>query len=156
MPHVGHPHLAGEAHRSHQIQIGLFIFFLIVWILDSFLFRITPLVYFVPFYVNIIPGLVIIIVSLILMQKSHIVFEGHEPHVVTTSVYSRVRHPMYLGSILLYFGFWISTLSFITLLPLLCVVISYNYLANREEQFMEEKFGDEYEEYKKQVRKWIP
>lgn len=156
MSHVGHNHVAGEARRSHQIQIGLFIFFLAVWILDSFLFRITPLVYSVPLFLNVIPGIIVIIAALVLMQKSHIVFDGPEPHVVTTNVYGRVRHPMYLGSILLYFGFWITTLSIITLLPLLSVIIGYNYLANAEERLLEEKFGDEYREYKKRVRKWIP
>ncbi len=156
MSSSGHNHVAGEARRSHQIQIGLFIFFIIIWILDSFLLRITPLVYLVPLYLNVIPGIIIIISALVLMQKSHIIFEGPEPHVVTTSVYSRVRHPMYLGSILLYFGFWITTLSLITLLPLLCVIVGYNYLANAEEQLLEEKFGDEYLEYKKRVGKWIP
>ncbi|MFW9986944.1 MAG: methyltransferase family protein [Candidatus Odinarchaeota archaeon] len=156
MSHANHNHVAGEARRSHQIQIGLFIFFLIVWILDSFLLRITPLVYLVPLYLNVIPGIIIIIGALVLMQKSHIVFEGPEPHVVTTNVYSRVRHPMYLGSILLYFGFWITTLSMITLFPLLCVIIGYNYLANAEERLLKEKFGVEYLEYKKRVGKWIP
>ena len=32
----------------------------------------------------------------------------------------------------------------------------YNTLADYEENLLEERFGDEYLEYKKNVRKWIP
>ena len=50
----------------------------------------------------------------------------------------------------------ITTLSLITLIPLIAVFIGYNYLANDEEQRLETKFGDEYLAYKKRVGKWIP
>lgn len=149
-------HIGGEARRSHAIQIGLFAFFIFVWILDSFVFRFTAYVYLIPFFLNIIAAIPIFIVSGYLMSKSHIVFEGSEPHVVDHGIYSHVRHPMYLGSILLYVAFWAITLSLISLIPLLAVIIGYNYLASAEEHILEEKFGDKYLSYKQRVRKWIP
>lgn len=168
-----HPNLAGEARRSHTIQISLFIFFIVVWILDSFIIRFTSYLWSIPvniaiiigfsdltyifsFLIPIIPGLLIIIAGMYLTAQSHIVFEVTEPKVVDYGLYDRVRHPMYLGSILLYVGFWITTLSLLTLIPLLIVIIGYNYLATSEEHILEAKFGNEYLEYKKRVPKWIP
>jgi len=172
MPHE-HTHQAGEARRSHAIQIGLFLFFIIVWILDSFVFRLTSylwsipvyiaiiigfyeLIYFLSFLLLIIPGLFVIIAGIYIMSRSHIVFNVTESTLVDYGLYARVRHPMYLGSILLYVGFWITTLSVLTLIPLLAVIMGYNYLATAEEHILEAKFGNEYLEYKKRVPKWIP
>ena len=172
MPHE-HTNRAGEACRSHAIQIGLFLFFIIVWIFDSFVFRLTSylwsipvyiaiiigfyeLIYLLSFLLPIIPGLFIIIAGIYLMSRSHIVFEVTKPTVVDYGLYANVRHPMYLGSILLYVGFWITTLSVLTLIPLLAVIMGYNYLATAEEHILESKFGNEYLEYKKRVPKWIP
>ncbi len=148
--------MAGEHPRGHQLMIGLFLFYIIIWLLDSFLFRLTALVYITPFFFNVIIGIIIVILSLWLTSKSDIVFEGTEPHIINTGPYARVRHPMYLGMVLVHVGIWITTLSLITLIPLIAVFIGYNYLANDEEQRLEAKFGDEYLAYKKRVRKWIP
>jgi protein-S-isoprenylcysteine O-methyltransferase Ste14 len=153
---MSHSHPAGEARYNHILQIGLFVFFIIVWILDSFVFRFTAYVYIMPFFFNIILAIPILIAAGYLMSRSHIVFEGSEPQVVDHGVYAYVRHPMYLGSILLYVAFWVITLSLFALIPLLAVIIGYNYLASYEERLLEDKFGDEYLTYKKRVRKWIP
>ena len=110
----------------------------------------------IPFFLNIIPGIAIIIGALYLMSRSHIVFTTPKPMVVDTGVYAHVRHPMYLGSILLYVGFWVCTLSLLSLIPLFAVIIGYNYLASDEERILIEAFGDDYLEYKKRVPKWIP
>ena len=135
---------------------GMFVLYIIIWILDSFIFRLTALVYIIPFFVNIIFGIIIVILSLWLTSKSDIVFEGSEPRVVDTGPYAHIRHPMYLGMVLVHVGIWIITLSLISLIPLIVVFIGYNYLANDEEHRLEAKFGDEYLAYKKRVRKWIP
>lgn len=110
----------------------------------------------IPFLIHVPLGIIIIILGFYLMQKAHVVVEPGEPGVVSTGVFARVRHPMYLGSILLYVGGMIATISMLTLIPVVIIIIVYNYLASYEEQKLEEKFGDEYREYKKKVRKWIP
>ncbi len=137
-------------------MISLFGFLLIVWILDSFIFRFTAFVYYIPFFVNVIIGVLIIVFGFWLMSKSSFVFEGTEPRVVDTGVYARVRHPMYLGMVLVHVGIWFISLSLVTLIPLLMVFFGYNFLASDEERRMEAKFGTEYQEYKKRVGKWIP
>ncbi len=156
MPHQDPPHMAGEHPRGHQLMIGLFLFYITIWILDSFLFRLTSFVYVTPYFLNVIFSVIIVILGFWLMAKSGIVFEGTKPRVVDTGPYARVRHPMYLGQVLLHVGLWISTLSLISLIPLIAVFLGYNYLANDEEHRLEAKFGDDYLTYKKRVRKWIP
>jgi protein-S-isoprenylcysteine O-methyltransferase Ste14 len=151
-----HHHAAGEAPHNHTIQIGLLVFYVIIWILDSFILRFSAYVYIMPFFFNIFLGIPIIITGIYLMSRSHIVFETTEPTVVDTGAYARVRHPMYLGAILVYVGLWVTTLSLLNLIPLLVVFIGYNYLASAEERILTEKFGDKYLEYKKRVSKWIP
>ena len=151
-----HSHMAGEHPRGHQLMIGLFLFYITTWILDSFIFRLTPLVYITPYFLNVIFGIIIVILSIWLMKKSEIVFHSPEPRVVNTGIYARVRHPMYLGQVLVHVGLWLTTLSLLALVPLIAVFIGYNYLASCEERILEAKFGDDYLTYKKRVRKWIP
>jgi protein-S-isoprenylcysteine O-methyltransferase Ste14 len=74
---------------------------------------------------------------------------------VTTGIYSHVRHPLYLGVIVMYLGFTFYSFSLLSLLPWLLAVAAYNKMANYEEQVLAKRFGKEYLDYKKSVRKWI-
>jgi len=76
--------------------------------------------------------------------------------IVTTGVYSIVRHPQHLGGLLAHVGIsfllsaWYSLLS----APLMAVLI---YLISRkEEEELIREFGKEYEDYKKKVPMLIP
>lgn len=76
--------------------------------------------------------------------------------IVTTGIYSTVRHPQYLGMLLAHVGIsfllsaWYSLLS----TPLMIVLI---YLISRkEEKELIREFGKEYEDYKKKVPMLIP
>jgi protein-S-isoprenylcysteine O-methyltransferase Ste14 len=74
----------------------------------------------------------------------------------TTRIYSISRNPMYLSLLLLYCGmaalkgnWW----TFI-LIPLLVMVIQ-TYVIKREENYLENAFGEEYDRYKQKVRRWM-
>jgi protein-S-isoprenylcysteine O-methyltransferase Ste14 len=76
--------------------------------------------------------------------------------IVTTNVYSVIRHPQYFGGFLAHIGIsfllsaWYSTLS----TPLMIVLI---YLISRkEEEELIKEFGKEYEDYRKRVPMFIP
>lgn len=81
----------------------------------------------------------------------------HPHRLVTRGPYAAVRHPMYLavfltaGGVILLTGNWL--LSGFFLLPFLAL-----YLAriNREEQLLEEEFGEEYRAYKARTGKLLP
>jgi len=74
--------------------------------------------------------------------------------IVTTGVYSIIRHPQYFGGLLAHFGIsfllsaWYSLLS----APLMVVLI---YIISRKEELIRE-FGKEYEEYRKNVPMLVP
>ena len=75
---------------------------------------------------------------------------------VTNSVYSFSRHPMYLGFVLVLIGIaillgsltpWIVIPIFATLMEVVFIQV--------EERMLEGKFGEGWLEYKKKVRRWI-
>ncbi len=75
---------------------------------------------------------------------------------ITTGIYAHVRHPQYLGFLLLTLGvnFLWTTFSTLILWPVL--VLLYYRLAKEEEKSIEDKFGEEYREYKRTVPMFIP
>lgn len=75
---------------------------------------------------------------------------------VKTGVYKYIRHPQYSGLLLLSFGMmaeW-ATLPLLILYPV--IVYMYVRLAKREEKDMLNEFGDEYREYMKETKMFIP
>ncbi len=76
--------------------------------------------------------------------------------VVKDSPFQHSRHPMYLGFMGIIFG---GAVLAGTLLPLLFVVAMFGLFSVLfvlpEERHMEDQFGDEYRQYKSEVRKWL-
>jgi protein-S-isoprenylcysteine O-methyltransferase Ste14 len=70
---------------------------------------------------------------------------------VTTGVFSRVRHPMYLSLILMYLGLAIAWGVTWMILPALFFMAVTVLIAIKEEEFLLEKFGRQYEEYRRRV-----
>ena len=77
--------------------------------------------------------------------------------VVTTGPYSRVRHPAYLGVILLWLGFGVlsSSLAVAFLFPVMFIVV-YLYRISVEETMLVEVLGDAYVQYQRRTRKLVP
>lgn len=75
---------------------------------------------------------------------------------VTEGVYGYLRHPQYLGIILVTGGWLIHwpTIPSIILWPVLIVL--YLRLSKREEEYLTERFGEEYTEYAKRIPMLIP
>jgi protein-S-isoprenylcysteine O-methyltransferase Ste14 len=153
-----HEHLAGEMPRSHTYQETLFVLFIAVWFLDSFVFKLTtPLLDIVPIWISIVSALIIMIGALQLMNSSHkTLFESGEAGLVTTGVFSRVRHPMYLATFLVYLALAIGTKSSLSISLWVVIFLAYDMMASYEERLLESKFGVEYANYRAKVRKWVP
>ena len=153
-----HEHLAGEKPASHTNQMILMIVFFVVWIVDSFLLRLTTFLFdMTTIWVCVPLGFLVLLLSVYFMRASHRdIFDTKTEGVVTHGVYGRVRHPMYLGTFLFYLGLGIITLSIASLIVWGVAVAYYNSLANFEENLLLDRFGSEYSEYRKTVRKWIP
>jgi protein-S-isoprenylcysteine O-methyltransferase Ste14 len=75
---------------------------------------------------------------------------------VTQGPFHLTRNPLYLSLTLLYTGIVLRVNSLWALLSLpgALIVIRYGVI-NREERYLEQKFGEQYLSYKAKVRRWI-
>lgn len=74
---------------------------------------------------------------------------------VTKGIYIYSRHPGYLSQFLFFIGIGIATTSWIILLVAIIFFILGNIIANSEERYCKEKYGDTYKEYLNKVPRWI-
>ena len=138
------------------ILLGMF---LVVWVGDSFFLRqSTFLSKYLPLYIRLVILGFTLILGIYLFRSGHVVI-SHEkrPNIlVTQGPFRYVRHPLYLASLLTYFGLTIATASFFSLALFVGIFVFYNYIAGFEEQLLERKFGEEYRNYRGKTGKWIP
>ncbi len=75
---------------------------------------------------------------------------------VVEGPFSFSRNPVYLSMALLYAGIasMVNALWAMLLLPVALIVINRGVI-DREEEYLERRFGEEYVSYKKKVRRWI-
>lgn len=103
-------------------------------------------------------GLIIRIVAIGTLKKNfsnrlHI-REGHT--LVTNGIYHWIRHPAYLGLILIVLGIPVLLSSVLGLLVMLLVVPLLLHRIKLEEAMLIGKFGTEYEDYMKATKRLIP
>ena len=80
-------------------------------------------------------------------------------YLVTSGPFAHVRNPLYVGNILVYLGFGIISMAlfpYLQISALIWFVLQYILIINIEEEFLEDKFGDEYRNYKDLVPKFLP
>ena len=74
----------------------------------------------------------------------------------TTGIYRISRNPMYVGLAIIYLGLtclignWWNFILF----PVLFLIVQ-EYIIKREEKYLKLEFGEQYEGYKKTVRRWL-
>jgi len=152
--------LTGEHAFSDMGQLIFMVVFLIVWIADSFVFKYsTFLTQYVSNYIRVPIALIVLVISgLLAWTGLKIVFREtrEEPQVIISGVFSIVRHPIYLSSILLYLGFILLSLSLLSVLVWILIVVFYYIISRYEEKLLIQRFGSAYEEYKKKVPMLLP
>ena len=152
--------LAGEYAFGDIGQLILLVIFLIVWVTDSFVTKYsTFLTQYVFVYLRVTIALIILISSGLLAGVGLYVVFGkirEEPQVITTSVFSVVRHPIYLAAVLLYLGFILLTLSLLSVYVWFLIIVFYYMISRYEEKLLVQRFGSAYEEYKKKVPMLFP
>ncbi|WP_435069846.1 methyltransferase family protein [Haloplanus sp. C73] len=80
-----------------------------------------------------------------------------DDQLVTNSLYSVVRHPQYTGLFIALFGEGIihwPTIFSVGLFPV--IVLTFTWLARKEEHEMSAQFGDRYRTYKQDVPMFVP
>lgn len=85
------------------------------------------------------------------------VAETHRPvRIVTTGVYSIVRHPQYLGGLLAHIGFSFLLQGLYSLLSTPIVAVVVYLISRKEETELIREFGQEYMDYKKKTPMLLP
>ena len=152
--------LAGGHTCGNLGQLILFIVFIVGIILDLVFLRVgQSFVEPVPLFLRIIVALPVLIISGYLVQSGlKIVFreERSKLVVIRTDIFSLVRHPIYLGSMLLYLGFIILSMSVIAFGIWIIIIVFYVYISRYEENILIDKLGEEYEQYMHDVPMFIP
>jgi protein-S-isoprenylcysteine O-methyltransferase Ste14 len=74
----------------------------------------------------------------------------------TAGPYSYVRHPQYVGFIIILFGFLLQWPTLLTLLMFPLLVVMYVHLAHTEEDEVRREFGSAYERYAGVTAGWFP
>jgi protein-S-isoprenylcysteine O-methyltransferase Ste14 len=74
---------------------------------------------------------------------------------ITQGVYRFSRHPIYLGSFLLFFGIGIACASWVFILFALAWIILWLIAVPAEEKDVSEKYGDTYREYMNRTPRWL-
>lgn len=94
--------------------------------------------------------------GIIVMEKGWRQIHRAQGALVTDGIYARVRHPQYSGLLLIIVSLLIQWPTIISVLMAPLLLWTYLRLARREEQEMEARFGDTYQEYKSRVPAFIP
>jgi protein-S-isoprenylcysteine O-methyltransferase Ste14 len=93
--------------------------------------------------------------SLPSVGTGHYLLEGQS--LVTSGAYGLVRHPIYAGAFLIWFGLAAAYASgVVLLLTLVYVIPAYVINIRGEEQMMSSRYGDEYRRYQQRVGAFIP
>ena len=98
--------------------------------------------------------------SLFLFLKKHTTANPMKPQntsgIVTTGLYKISRNPMYVGLLTILTGYavWLGSLTPFLMLPVFYALITEMQI-KPEEIILEQKFGDEYLNYKNRVKRWL-
>jgi protein-S-isoprenylcysteine O-methyltransferase Ste14 len=99
-------------------------------------------------------------VSSILTLKKHFTYtvatiQRHE--LIETGIYRNIRHPGYLGQLIIFLGIAISMSNWLSVLGMMLpVTTGFLYRISVEEKFMQEQLGQKYVEYKRRTNRLIP
>ncbi len=142
---------------AYALMIGA-----LMWLLNQFF----PIMQLIDSPWNKI-GMVIIVLtisldlsSIYLFLKKHTTANPMKPQntsrLVVEGLYKYTRNPMYVGLLIILFGYaiWLGSFSPFLLLPLFYLVITEMQI-KPEERILEQKFGQSYLDYKNRVRRWL-
>jgi protein-S-isoprenylcysteine O-methyltransferase Ste14 len=113
-------------------------------------------------FISIFMGVIVPISNVIILTGMLLVIFGWKKifraknQLVTTGIYSHVRHPQYLGFLLITLGMNVLWVTFSTLILWPVLAFLYYRLAKEEDKQVEEKFGEEFLKYKNNVPMFIP
>jgi protein-S-isoprenylcysteine O-methyltransferase Ste14 len=109
--------------------------------------------------VLVVSGLIIRIQSIVTLKQyfTYSVAKVENHALIETGLYKNIRHPGYLGQILIFTGIAVSMSNWLSvLLMVIPIGIGYMYRIHVEEKFMMEQLGERYLKYKQRTNRIIP
>jgi protein-S-isoprenylcysteine O-methyltransferase Ste14 len=101
-------------------------------------------------------GLSIFLLGLVVLTTATVNFATTPMDVpITKGIYHYSRHPLYLASLLIYFGVGIASASWVFLLVFVVQSVSIRIAAVGEESFCLEKYGEAYHDYVDKTPRWL-
>jgi protein-S-isoprenylcysteine O-methyltransferase Ste14 len=147
----------GEHPQGDLGQLVLLCAFLAVWVGDSFFWRGTVfLASRMPLPFRLLLLALALAAAVVLVRSGHRAVDRGSGGLVTDGAFRRVRHPLYLGSVLFYLGLALSTASLASLALALAIFAFYDHIASYEERWLEARYGEAYRSYRLRTGKWWP
>lgn len=156
---------------TEMYGIPLTLFFLAPWLEKTFpginpfahntgmlwhtIFRIPGNPHFDIFH--ILSSVFLIAGFVLIYQGWRKLYEAHKKHTLaTTGIYQYLRHPQYVGFMLIMIGFLLMWPTILTILMFPVLVFMYIRLAKKEEKIVGKEFGEVYKNYQKKTTRFIP
>ena len=159
MAHRNRDNLAGEHYTGDIGQLTLFILFMGVWLSDMFLEYSSFLNEYVPVAVKLPIGIILLVASGYLAKTGLSIVFGKKVQsqgVIRKGVFNFVRHPIYLSEIILYLGLLVLHTSLVAVFIWIIAILFLHYISRYEEKLLLAKYGNEYEQYMREVPMWFP
>ena len=158
--HAHRDDLAGEHKIGDLGQLIFLLIFLGVWITDTSFLRFSIiLANSISLIIRIPVGIGILLIAGWLARSGLRIVFGEvrqEPGVIREGVFSIVRHPIYLGAMLVYLGLLVFSFSITATFIWIIIIVFYCFLCRHEEKLLTTKFGEEYRTYVREVPMLLP
>jgi protein-S-isoprenylcysteine O-methyltransferase Ste14 len=118
---------------------------------------------------SVIFGMILLLFSLVVMTIAQQEMGGiparigmphfskdKKPKLVTTGLFGRVRHPMYMTAFLMGIAMFLATGYTLVLIASVVWLVVMRFYTDVEEKVLIEEFGKQYEEYRKRVPRFVP
>ncbi|HJN26179.1 MAG TPA: isoprenylcysteine carboxylmethyltransferase family protein [Rhodospirillales bacterium] len=141
--------------------VALFLGFLIPAIIADYLWPIwmaDPMWRVVAFLVFAVPGGIFVLLTFPQFRKAGTTADpyGNVSAIIRTGPFGLSRNPIYVGMCLMHLGIAVGVGGLIAVLVLVPILLIMHYgVILREEDYLERKHGEEYLDYKANVRRWI-
>ena len=141
--------------------LHIFVYLLILsYLIGEFILPKYPMIHIIHFL-----GLFLIVISPVIFFSSRNAFYAYEENplpqtdtdkLIKTGIYAYSRNPIYLSFVLFHLGMFLTfenTMYFLSSIGLFFWL--NNYVIKEEEDFLKDKFKEDFTRYCKSVKKWI-
>lgn len=107
----------------------------------------------------IVVGFMIRIYSILTLKQffTYSVAKVENHKIIETGLYKFIRHPGYLGQLIIFIGISTSMANWLSILVMMIPIsLGFLYRINIEERFMLEQLGEDYSKYQKRTKRLIP